>query len=217
LIFFIFLAIVAATVAGLVIKLLLDAANSNKEITWTEFVVVLLIASPILAVIVGFCGWKLGVSNVMEFNEHWNGWELVARKEVTNTAKDGAGYWKYDCDPYYVLVRKCSGSGDDETCWWENEKRWHSCPVVTEEWHFYIDTTLGSYTIAEHWLPYNPDSHRWTGVGYDGSKLQWALNRGAQVGEPEFWLGALARTQNNTVPGGPVSDVRNTSSNLGNR
>ncbi len=107
-----------------------------------------------------------------------------------------------------MWVEKCSGTGDDRECHMETETRYHNCPVCTEEWAFYVDTTLGSYTIAKHWLPTNPDQHRWIGVGYDEWELGRAVNRGAQSGEPAFWLGVLERTKNNTVPGGPVSAIR---------
>lgn len=206
----------ASVVVGVAIKGLLDLRDANLEITWGEFCKFTVPFALGVTVLVCFIGWKVAMGNVMTFNEYWNGWETAAIHNRIQCYKDGPCRWEYDCEPYRCNPHDCNCvcvSRDDkgsctselcQTCW---DTCYHNCPYCTEEWTFIVKTTLGDYTIAEHYLPTDPALNRWTGTSdYEPRINQRTLNR-AGVGVPEFWLGVLERTHNNTTPGGGVTKV----------
>ncbi len=185
------LAVIAAAIAGLLVKFALDSSNSDKEITWTEYAIGLAAISVLLVPLSLYGGWKMAQANNLGFYEYRNGWELKALTKVYRCTRDGPCRYEYDCDPYWVTVSyDCSyytGSGENrrrvhKTCT-RREKRYHSCPYVDQETTYTVQTTLGDYTISEHRLPDNPQAHRWrTGVNVP----DYVISR-AGTGIPPFW------------------------------
>jgi hypothetical protein len=109
------------------------------------------------------------VQSLVTYHENWSGYEKHANFTITKCDRDGWCHNCYDCDPYTVQVSyECGGTVGtgknaryvSKTCW-RDEIRYHSCPYTTEEWTFDVDTTLGNVPMASHWLPTDPDKHRW--------------------------------------------------------
>ncbi len=196
---------------GYAAKLLLDWRETKVEITWKEYginsAVMLCIVIPLTA----WGGRELSFQNLVSYNEFWNGWEQQAVVEETTCHRDGACHHYYNCDPYTVQVPyDCSyttGSGKNQrrvskTCY-RTETRYHHCPYTKTEYSYTVNTTLGEYLIASHWLPTNPDAHRWR---------SWeSVPSGLPSGIPAFWQAAKDRVDANNPD--PVT-VRKTYSNL---
>ena len=196
---YVILVIVAALLAGCVIKYFLDKTKNIYEITKKEFIIGSVIISLITAPITVFAGWSLAKANNLSFNEYWNGYEKTAQWEITTCSRDGPCVHEYSCDPYLVHVidsyayTDSDGNYHPEVSHWETH--YHDCPYTTEEWTFTIDTTLGSYTVAANNLPTNPDSHRWDG---------WvAVPTNISSGIPSFWAAAKQRIDSGKP--GPVT------------
>ncbi len=201
------LAILAALAAGLATKFFLDHSHSYKEITWNEFLIgtiAIVIAVVPLSV---YSGWKIAKANNLSFNEYWNGWELKTVAQPIQCSRDGPCWYEYDCDPYVVQVPyECgyySGSGENrhyvsKTCY-RSETRYHSCPYVKTETNYFIQTTLGDYTIAEHRFPNDPQSQRWRSY----VNIPDYIIQKAGIAEPPFWLRAKERVESGNP--GPVT------------
>ena len=200
------LSFVALLAGGLAIKFILDRKQSWHEITWKEFI----IGSTIMAVVVipatVKIGWEMAVASQLSYHQYLNGWETAATNEITTCTRDGPCRYEYDCDPYIVMVPyECghySGSGENrhyvsQTCH-RPETRYHSCPYVDYETSYFVNTTLGTYTIAEHRFPENPQTHRWRELH---SIPSYVIDR-AGVGEPPFWVAVKKRVDANDP--GPV-------------
>ncbi|OGN30666.1 MAG: hypothetical protein A3I26_03520 [Candidatus Yanofskybacteria bacterium RIFCSPLOWO2_02_FULL_43_10] len=193
----IFQGILIAALAGLAIKFFLDYQRNNLEITWGEYGLGLLAISFVLTPLIVWAGWSVVRSSNLSFNEYRNGWELQAVAEPVQCARDGPCWHEYDCDPYIVMVSyQCNCTTDKDgrsscsTCW-RPETRYHDCPYVTVETSYSVQTTLGSYTIAEHRFPENPQSHRWR---TSKNIPQYVIDR-VGVSEPQFWQAADVRVR----------------------
>lgn len=197
--------IVATALAGLGVKYILEFKKSQARITWREYAIGMAI-SPLVAVLVSWAGWSMVKNSKVNFNEYWNGWEIASVKEYTQCTRDGSCRWEYDCDPYWVTVchEECSGTGDDRSCHQEchQEVRYHSCPYVNREYHFYVDSTLGRYTIAANVFPDNPQANRWRA----GHTIPQNVIASAGVGEPAHWIAVRERCEVNQP--GPVTTRR---------
>lgn len=195
-------AVIVAGIAGIVVKFILDKVATDKNITWKEYGIGMAIISLILAPLVTIIGWNIAKSNNLTFYEYWNGWEKEAQWVKITCTRDGPCRYAYECDPYIVMVTylcNCDSKGACQTCT-RPETRYHSCPYCKEEWTFIVDTTLGSFTIAEHRLPENPQANQWRVSPWGIPK--WVIDR-AGAGVPSFWAAAKARI-NAGVPG-PVT------------
>jgi len=194
------LAVFAAAIAGLAVKFLLDRIQSERNITWKEYAIGMMVITLLLAPSVTFLGWKVAKSNNLSFNEYWNGWEKSVAWEVVPCSRDGPCVHVYDCDPYVHIHTRTHTDSDGKTQT-ENytETHYHSCPYTSEEWNFGIDTTLGFYSVASHLLPENSQFHRWRA---SETVPRWVISR-AGAGFPEFWTAAKARIDSGKP--GPVT------------
>lgn len=187
----VFEGVLIAALAGLALKVILDYAETEAEISWPEYFLGLLVISLVLTPLIVWSGLSVAKSNNLKFNEYRNGWELQAIAEPIECTRDGPCWYEYDCDPYIVMVSyecMCSTDKDGhETCstCWRPETRYHDCPYVTVETSYYVQTTLSNHTIAEHRLPANPGSSRWE--PYRRVSLPQYIIDKAGVGEPPFW------------------------------
>lgn len=178
-----------ALLAGLIVKVVLDLRNSDLEITWTEFGIGALVIVALIAPLTTFVGFNIAKNNALSYNEYWNGFELSTDWQKTTCTRDGPCVHEYDCDPYnhVHVIHHTHGSGDNtySETHHENHTHYHSCPYTTEEWTFTVNTTLGEYVIGNHWLPTNPNSHRWRAGKAVPSRIP--------SGIPEFWAEAKKR------------------------
>ena len=179
-------AVLVALAAGLIVKLALDFFKVPLEITWLEFAVASFVIALVIVPLTTWAGWTIAKNNNLSFNEYWNGYELRADWERIPCSRDGPCAREYDCDPWIHIHTETYTDSDGNThTRTYPHTHYHSCPYTTEEWTFGIDTTLGYYTIADHWLPTDPDRHRWRFSVSVPSKLP--------SGIPEFWQAAKAR------------------------
>lgn len=140
------------------------------------------------------------IYNKTTFNEWWNGWEISADKQVVECERDGSCTHDYSCDPYVVMVQYCTTDEKGrQSCRNDPETRYHRCPYSTEEWSFYIDTTLGRFTVSEDRFPDNPEQHLWR---EDQSISAYVLSDAGQ-GVPAFWQSAKDRIDSGKP--GPVT------------
>lgn len=116
-----------------------------------------LFATLIFVLVFSIGSWQLGKNNKLTFNEYWNGYEVGNYMEVTVCTRDGRCYHEYNCDPYLVAHTSTDAKGNTTTTF---TTEYHSCPYTDEEWSFVVQTTLGNYTVGDHWFPTNPDSRR---------------------------------------------------------
>lgn len=190
--------ILAAAAAGLLVKYILDHQSTPQEITWREFVIGMGIISVIVSPGVAKIGWEMVKSGTLIYNEYWNGWELAATKQEIQCTRDGPCSWEYDCDPYLCNPHDCNcvcvshdenGNCTSEscsTCW---DTCYHACPYVSTEYNFYVDSMLGSFTIAANMFPTDPQAHRWR----RGVSVPAGVISRAGTGEPPFWVAARGR------------------------
>src|SRR3989344_2002685 len=185
--------IVAALLAGLVVKFFLDWRGENQQITWAEFGIGAAVIICVLAPLVTWFGWSIARGNTISFNQYLNGWETQAVVSPLICERDGSCRYCYDCDPYLCSYEcgEYEGEGNDrhyvsKTCW---KTCYHSCPYVKVETTFSIATTLGNYTTDEHRFPEYPSEHRWR---QSESIPQSVIDR-AGVGPSIFWRDAKKR------------------------
>jgi hypothetical protein len=67
-------------VVGLAVKLGLDFFESEKEISWAEYGIGLAVMAFILAPAVASIGWKVARTNLVSFDEYWNGYRGIQDK-----------------------------------------------------------------------------------------------------------------------------------------
>lgn len=177
---------------GAVLKLWLDRARSAYRISRVEYVVGALICALIIVPATVTVGTHWARASKLRYLEFWNGFERRALRERTGCVRDGACVHDYDCDPYQYTYTVTVPDGDGKGSHTEvrTETRYHSCPYATEEWTYVVDTTLGDYVIARHWLDDDPTPFR-------GRGIPSSLPRGV----PNAWVAAKARIDAGT-PGG---------------
>lgn len=193
----ILVSVLLAALIGLITKFILERINGQYRISWLEYLIVMVVISAVGAPGSIYVGWEIAKKNQVVFHEFWNGWELAVEKEDVQCSRDGPCYWEYDCDPYVVFYNcNCDEKGNCQTCM---RIEYHSCPYVTVESNYYIDTTLGRYTIYLNRFPEDPDSYRWR----PNHSIPDGVIENAGVGEPPFWIEAKKRI-NSECPG-PVT------------
>lgn len=190
-------AVFALGAAGLGAKLYFDHRVGPERITWIEYAVSMVAISLFICPLVGWAGAAMARKDNTTFVEFWNGWEARARVVETTCYRDGPCRWDYDCDPYLVPVQyECGDSKQSRTCT-RYETRYHQCPYTDSEFSYYVDTTLGTYTIDSHRLPVRPNSHRWR----SWHSVPRHVIDAAGTGEPDFWTRARTRiAQGNPWP-----------------
>ena len=190
------LAILAGIAAGLATKIVLDFFKNEFEISWLEFTIGAVLIAILIVPLTTWAGWSIAKSNQLSFNEYWNGFEKAATWERTPCSRDGPCVHEYDCDPWiHIHVETHTDSEGHTTTTTYPHTHYHSCPYTTEEWTFSVDTTLGFYTIGDHWLPTDPKSHRF--------RANHSVPDNIPSGIPAFWSKAKARVDNGKP--GPVT------------
>ena len=188
---------------GLIAKFVLDRKESDLRITWMEYAIASAAMLLIVIPLTSWIGTSLAFQNTVSYNQFLNGFEKNAVREEIKCARDGSCTHVYDCDPYTVQEPyDCSyyeGEGEDrrlvqKTCY-RSVTKYHSCPYTDYEYTYTIRTTLGDYTIAEHWLPDDPESHRW--------RSYKAVPTSLPSGVPQFWRNCKERLDRNQP--GPVT------------
>lgn len=184
--------------AGLIIKMVLDYKNSDYYISPLEFLVGALVCGLVVVPTTLHFGTKWAKASKLTYYEFWGGFEREAIWDKHGCGKDSGGCSSYDCDPYTHTHTRSVPNADGKGSHLETytETHYHACPYVTEEWTFKVDTTLGTYTVAAGWFPDNPESHRWTGYGWERHNLS-----GHPSGIPQAWQEAKNRLDSG-YPGG---------------
>ena len=182
--------VAAVAVAGLILKWILERFEHSRRyrITRLEYIVEIILMGIIIAPLTAWIGIQVARQNLLTFNEYWNGWELQAVRTDIHCERDGRCVHEYNCDPYVVMVSYSCGT-DGKNTRYRPETRYHSCPYVTTESTFTIETTLGLYTIASHRFPENPNQSRWRA----GKNVSDSVIKRAGTGIPEFWQAAKNR------------------------
>lgn len=128
------------------------------------------------------------------FNEYWNGFETATSLDTQGCERDGYCRNTYSCDPYTVVeIEYYTDSEGKSQSRMVTKTKYHSCPYSSEETSYYIDTTLGSYTIGSHLM---------TGVPYRGGV---GIPQGQVLSAPAFWTEAKTRVDSGKP--GPVAKV----------
>lgn len=188
---------------GYLAKVLLDNHyfGTNHEITWTEYWLTLLVICLVLVPLTSFVGYRLAVKSLLTYNEYWNGSEQQAWSQRVECTRDGPCKWEYDCDPYIVSYTcGCNDKGVCSTC---TRTEYHACPYCAFEEHYFVDTTLGTYTFAKHRLPEDPHANRWQ--PQRRKQLPERVIQAAGVGAPQLWSEVLERLSRRD--NGPVTQV----------
>ncbi|MFH0891703.1 MAG: hypothetical protein V1867_02890 [Candidatus Falkowbacteria bacterium] len=186
--FTILVAVLTAAITGLAVKFIFDRfVKTQKEITWKEYGIVMAVIASLAAPGSVYMGWETAKKNLVTFNEFWSGWETEVHKEDVECYRDGPCRWEYDCDPYTVSYDcDCNDKGECDTC---KRTEYHDCPYATEETHYYVRTTIGTYEIDRHRLPENPQAHRWRRF----ERIPDRVISNAGTGEHPFWTKAKER------------------------
>lgn len=197
-----------ALLAGLLIRYLLVYLGSTAQITWLEFAVGAAICALVVVPAVSVVGAKMAKASKLSYREFWSGYETRAFTTVNRCSKTyeySDCSHSYRCDPVHHLHTRTVSDGTDangnpktrtETY---SETHWHYCPEVTHEIDYYVDTTLGKYTIATDLAPPNPYEHEWD----RDRNLPQSVIRDAYI--PPFWAQAKRRLSSGDP--GPATKV----------
>lgn len=183
--FFFVIALVLLT--GAAIKIYLDKINSQFSITKTEFIIGAVICCVLIVPLTLWVGTSVAKANSIDgYHEFWGGYETRAFSTTDVCNRDGSCAHTYQCDPYEVLeTYTYTDSNGDTHTGTRLVTKYHDCPYENEELSYYVDTTLGRYTIAADIFPSNPAAHEWrSGHSYPGD---------VETGVPPFWAQAKAR------------------------
>jgi hypothetical protein len=192
---------------GGVVKVVTDRLDITEgRITKAEFTVGALLCALVIVPGVTFTGVAMAKSSALSYNEYWSGFEVAADVQTIPCSQDGPCKHEYDCDGYLVttMVTVSDGKGGTTTTP-ETHTEYHDCPYVTEEYVYTVTDSLGdSHVLGDHWWPTSPDTHRWTGRGYNDPA--WGFGApgtpgDVPTGEPALWRAAKDRI-NDGHPGG---------------
>lgn len=128
-------------------------------------------------------------SVVKGYKEYWNGWETAALKDSVTCKRDGRCVHTFQCDPYSETEYYTDSDGDRRS---RTVTKYHTCPYSNQETSYYVDTTLGQFTLAKSLM---------TG---DQFRRGHAI-RGGQQGDPQSWTDVKVRTEANNP--NPVTKV----------
>lgn len=192
---------------GAVAWAILHFVKSDYRITSTEATIASVVLMILVVPVVDHVGAKMAFDNKVSYQEFWGGYEAAALRGVTVCEKDGNCAHTYACDWYWVKV--VDQEAYTEPAYTDSNKvyhpsvyhpevshmehRHHDCPYTTQEYTFTVRTTLGDYTIGSHWLPSNPDQHRWHGD--DGGDYVSRVPGDIPSGIPSQWSQAKSRIE----------------------
>lgn len=193
-----FLLILSIIIVVVLVGIILQKLFPN-EITKGELYITSGVLSCVIIPLTIFLGWKLSVNSRISFQEYRNGWETKTIHHKIKCTRDGVCKWCYDCDPYIVMVSySCGTSKQPRTCL-RAETRYHSCPYVTEEWTFTVETTIRNFTIDANRFPDNYKNMLYRSKSADNIAVQ------AGIGIPARWDSVDKRLKANTP--GPVTGL----------
>jgi hypothetical protein len=192
---------------------ILDRANHDKKLEQKEFLWITagLVFICLPAFLYG--GKELAIHSQVTFVENWGGFELKVLTETFQCHESseqggstgGCSHY-YDTDSYEHWVSEGHYEGDDKNRHWvdtsHNETRWRQLPYTDTETTWTIATTLGDYTVGNHWLPDHPELHR---LGNRWGSYD-SLDHSLSFGTPSSWTAAALRLQ--TGNPGPVTAQR---------
>ncbi|HEY9713333.1 MAG TPA: hypothetical protein V6C72_07675 [Chroococcales cyanobacterium] len=206
-------AVLAFAVFGIV-WVVVHFAYPDRRITQLEFIGcaagLVLVVVPLTC----FVGYKVAVSNNLSYNEFWGGFEVSVDTVVyqchesdTDGGSTGGCEHHYDADSYQVWVQHETCTTDSkgkETCVDDShwETRWRQVPYTDEEITYIVHTTLGDFTIGDHWLPPHPELHR---VHPEEDAME-SIPGDLPYGIPAFWQAAANRIASGNP--GPVTQER---------
>jgi hypothetical protein len=194
--------VISAAIGGVVAFAAPRLFGPTYQVTRFEFAVGFVLCALLVVPAVTVVGSKVAMSNNLSFNEYWNGWEEAAVETPVRCVRDGVCRWTYDCDRYTVQVpvTTTDSKGNSKTTY-RTEVRYHECPYVNYEYSYRVDTSVGSFTLAEHRFGPDPDADRYR----PGDSLR-GVERRAGIGPPQEWLDAKARIDAGTP--GPATVVK---------
>lgn len=130
------------------------------------------------------------------FHEYWNGYETAATSDIVACYRDGRCHNTYSCDPYTVMETETYTDSEGHTKTRSVPKtKYHDCPYSKQETSYYVESTLGAYTIASNLMT--------------GEQFRWGHSiPGGQVTKaPKLWSDAKKRIDAGAP--GPVAKVNN--------
>jgi hypothetical protein len=169
-----FIGSLIAVAVGGVLWLVLHYVKSDYKLTPIEMIIS---TAALLALVVPLTSWvgtKLAFQNQVSYNEYWGGYETQALISKTTCERDGSCVNTYSCDPYEVWETSGYYDSSKPPKWVDTSHyvtHYHDCPYATEEDSYYVNTTVGQYTIAANIFP--PYAQEWrSGSGFDGVSRQ---------------------------------------------
>lgn len=204
----ILIGVVIALAAGLAIKYVLPMfATNGEQITWIEFAVGAVIIAVLVVPGVSMAGAHMAKASKLSYKEFWSGYEAKATTQTYHCFKYSDDSFSsdscdhhYRCDPYTVVKTRTvdDGNGKSHTETY-TETHWHHCPETTQEISYFVDTTVGNFTIGDHLLPPNPYHYEWD---HDGN-IPADLVATAHV--PAQWAAAKQRIDSGKP--GPATSI----------
>lgn len=206
---------------GAIAWAILHFVKSDYRITSTEATVASVVLMILVVPVVDHVGAKMAFDNKVSYQEFWGGYEASVSKQVYNCHESdvqggstGGCVHTFDADsyvvqvPYQVTITDRPAYTDSKGVYhsavtheetrYRPETRWRQVPFTTTETTWTVHTTLGDYTVGDHWFPDNPERHRIRAE--DGSMD--ALPS-VPTGMPILW--AQARDRINAGDPGPVT------------
>jgi hypothetical protein len=136
-------------------------------------------------------GTNVARDSASTYHEYYDGYETAARSESTTCYRDGPCYHTYECDVYYTDETYTDDDGKTKS---KRVRHSHDCPYSTQETSYYVDSTIGTTTIASHLM---------TGRQYRA----FTSIPGGRQSAPSFWTKAKQRIAANKP--NPVTAVHN--------
>ncbi len=186
--------IIAVIIGGL-FKLVFDKLGEPEQrISWTELGIGAFVCVVIVVPLTVIIGTGMIKADKLSYHEFYNGYEVRAESETIQCSEDGPCVREYNCHPYTVIDSYAYTDSDGNYHPQQEHTEYHDCPYATQEFSYWVDTTLGKFTIASHIFSENPQE--WDGNGIPGDVPR---------GIPPFWQAAKDRIAAGDP--GPVTTV----------
>lgn len=180
---------------------------NNIQIPPWEYSAVTLVLVIILNPLITHIGYQMAVNHETAYQEFLEGVELKpypvtchCHESDSQGGSTGGCVHTYDVDSYQVYIPEQSHMEKDSDGKGSHkvvdvpahyETRWRQRPYTTTETTWIIPSTVGEFTVGDHWLPANPDANRlmpeW------GQDANDPLDRSLPSGVPAPWSAADAR------------------------
>jgi hypothetical protein len=190
----------------------LHMIKSNYRITFVEATIASVVLLVLVVPLTDHFGSKFAFDNTVTYHEFWGGYETGTSSQTFQCHESGSEGGDtggcvntFDADSYTVQVphQSCTTTNNQTTCttYYTTETRWRQVPYTQTETTWIVHTTLGDYTVGDHWLEANPSAHRIRAE--DGSMDSYG-NRSS--GTPTLWSAAKQRVDSGDP--GPVTAQR---------